>query len=183
MVFDITSLNCLIYYSRAWNFVFMKLDFNTIYYEYSNKSPFKYYVSILWGVGGLRPCLFCLFGGRWVVQNLGKLAYIILARYLKYTWNSSVNIISSISLFPFCSSNQFGEEISLFLSEGRQIYFLDIESLIHRDQESLSKRRLSWGSTPWDYILKQLGTTCIFIYLNISIAPYFIICILYDPRL
>ena len=31
-------------------------------------------------MGGLRPCLFCLFRG---VQNLGKPAYIILARSLK----------------------------------------------------------------------------------------------------
>ena len=61
------------------NFAFMKFEFNTIYYAYSNKSPFKYYISILRG-GGLRPCLFCLFMGG--VQNLGKPAYIILARSL-----------------------------------------------------------------------------------------------------
>ena len=83
MVFDNTSLNYLIYYSRAWNFAFMKLEFNTIYYGYSNKSPFKYHLSILWGVGGLRSCLFCFFrGGGGGVQNLGKPAYIILAHSL-----------------------------------------------------------------------------------------------------
>ena len=49
-----------------------------IYYAYLNESPFKYYISILGGLGGLRPCLLCLFRGG--VQNSGKPAYIILAR-------------------------------------------------------------------------------------------------------
>ena len=48
--------------------MFRKLDFDTIYYEYLNELPFKYYISILGGVG---------------VQNLGKPAYIILARFIK----------------------------------------------------------------------------------------------------
>ena len=48
---------------------------------YSNKSPFKNYISILGGWGGLRPCLFCLLRG---VQNLGKPVYIILARSPTY---------------------------------------------------------------------------------------------------
>ena len=39
----------------------MKLEFNMIYYGYSNESQFKYHISILGGVGGLEPCLFCLF--------------------------------------------------------------------------------------------------------------------------
>ena len=77
-----TSLNYLIYSSRAWDFVFRKLEFNTICYAYSNKSPFKYYISILGGVGGLRSCIFCLFREGWGVKNLGKPAYIILARSL-----------------------------------------------------------------------------------------------------
>ena len=37
--------------SRPLNFAFRKLEFDTIYNAYSNKSPFKYYISIL-GVGG-----------------------------------------------------------------------------------------------------------------------------------
>ena len=52
-----------------------------IYNAYSNKSPFKYYISILGGVGGLRPCLFTYFRG--VVQNYEKPAYIILERSLR----------------------------------------------------------------------------------------------------
>ena len=42
---------------------FRKLEFETIYNIYSNKSPFRYYISVFWGEGGLRPCLFCLFRG------------------------------------------------------------------------------------------------------------------------
>ena len=42
-----TSLNYLIYSKRAWDFVFRKLEFNTIYNAFSKKSPFKYYISIL----------------------------------------------------------------------------------------------------------------------------------------
>ena len=45
--------------------MFRKLEFDMIYYAYLNESPFKYYISILGGVG---------------VQNSGKPAYIILAR-------------------------------------------------------------------------------------------------------
>ena len=62
--------------------MFRKLDFDTIYYAYLIEWPFKYYISILGGMGGRRPCLFCLFflGG---VQNSGKSAYIILARSLR----------------------------------------------------------------------------------------------------
>ena len=33
-------------------FVFKKLEFDTIYYAYLNKSPFKYYISFLGGGGG-----------------------------------------------------------------------------------------------------------------------------------
>ena len=60
--------------------MFRKPEFDMIYYAYLNKSPFKYYVSILGG-WGVRPCLFCLFR-RVGVQNSGKSAYIILARSL-----------------------------------------------------------------------------------------------------
>ena len=61
--------------------MFRKLKFYMIYYAYLNESAFKYYLSILGGVGGLRPRLFCLFRGCGV-QNSGKPAYIILARSL-----------------------------------------------------------------------------------------------------
>ena len=61
--------------------MFRKLEFDTIYYAYLNESPFNYYISILGGVGGLRPGLLCLFRG-WGVQNSGKPAYMILARSL-----------------------------------------------------------------------------------------------------
>ena len=44
-------LNYLIYKSRALNFTFRKLEFDTIYNAYSNKSPFNYYISILGGGG------------------------------------------------------------------------------------------------------------------------------------
>ena len=60
--------------------MFRKPEFATIYYAYMNESPFKYYISILGGPGGLRPCLFWLFRERGGVQNWGKPAYIILAR-------------------------------------------------------------------------------------------------------
>ena len=60
--------------------MFRKLEFDTIYYEYLNKSPFKYSISILGGMGGPRPCLFCLFRGAG--QNLVIPAYIILERSL-----------------------------------------------------------------------------------------------------
>ena len=43
--------------------MFKKLEFDTIYYAYLIESPFKYYISILGGMGGRRPCLFCLFRG------------------------------------------------------------------------------------------------------------------------
>ena len=56
-------LNYFIYKRRERNFGFMKLEFNVIYYTYLNESSFKYYISILGGVVGLRSCLFCLF--RW----------------------------------------------------------------------------------------------------------------------
>ena len=49
-------LNYLIYQTRAWNFVLRKLKFGTIYYAYLNELPFKYYISILGGVG--KPCLY-----------------------------------------------------------------------------------------------------------------------------
>ena len=71
----------MIYKSRALNFAFRKPEFDTIYNAYLNESPFKYYISVLGGVGGLRPCFFCFFRGGGV-QNLGKPAYIILERSL-----------------------------------------------------------------------------------------------------
>ena len=46
---------------QGTEFCFRKLKFITIYNANSNKSPFKYYISILGGVGGLRPCLFAYF--------------------------------------------------------------------------------------------------------------------------
>ena len=39
----------MIYKSRALNFAFRKLEFDTIYNAYSNISPFKYYISVLGG--------------------------------------------------------------------------------------------------------------------------------------
>ena len=56
-----TSLIYLIYLTMAWNFVFRKLEFDTIYYAYLNKSPFKYYISILGGVGGPEFWKTCLY--------------------------------------------------------------------------------------------------------------------------
>jgi len=49
-------------------------------------------------VGGLRPCLFCLFRGGWGVQNLVKPAYIILERSL------SLVFIKIFSSYPSISS-------------------------------------------------------------------------------
>ena len=92
-----TSFNYLIYHTWAWNFVFRKLEFDTIYHAYLNESPFKYYISILGGVGGLRPCLLCLFGGG--VQNSGKPAYIILAHSL---W-SKTHYRLSLVRYDFCN--------------------------------------------------------------------------------
>ena len=48
---------------QGTEFCFRKLKFITIYNAYSNKSPFKFYISILGGMGGLRPCLFAYFRG------------------------------------------------------------------------------------------------------------------------
>ena len=45
------------------------------------------------GVGGLRPCLFCLFRGR--VENWGQPAYMILARSLIFV-NSELLYITSL---------------------------------------------------------------------------------------
>ena len=53
-----------------------------IYDTHSNESPFKYHISFLGGMGGLRPCLFCLFRGGWRVENFENIAYIILAHSL-----------------------------------------------------------------------------------------------------
>ena len=53
----------MIYKSRALAFAFRKPEFNTLYYTYSNELSSKYYISVLGGGGGLRPCLFCLFRG------------------------------------------------------------------------------------------------------------------------
>ena len=57
-------------------------QFDMIYYAHLNESPFKCYISILGGVGGLRPCLFAYFRGGGGVQKLGKPSYIILERSL-----------------------------------------------------------------------------------------------------
>ena len=51
------------YKSRALNFAFKKPEFITIYNAYLNKSPFKYYISVLGGVGGLRHAYFAYLGG------------------------------------------------------------------------------------------------------------------------
>ena len=53
--------------------MFRKLEFDTLYYGYLIESPFKYYISILGGVGGSEAMLI-----------LGKPAYIILARSLRF---------------------------------------------------------------------------------------------------
>ena len=53
-----SSLKYLIYSSRAWDFAFRKLEFDKICYVYSNKSPFKYYISILEGVGAMLILIF-----------------------------------------------------------------------------------------------------------------------------
>ena len=42
----------MIYKSRALNFAFRKPEFDMIYNAYLNESPFKYYISVLGGVGG-----------------------------------------------------------------------------------------------------------------------------------
>ena len=69
--------------------MFRKLDFDTIYNAYLNKSPFKYYISILRGVR---------------VLNSGKPAYIILARsvilYLSFLFPNPLSLIPDPS-FPF----------------------------------------------------------------------------------
>ena len=57
--------------------MFRKLASKTIYYVYSNESQFKYHISILGGKGS--EAMLILGGG---VKNLGKPAYIILARSL-----------------------------------------------------------------------------------------------------
>ena len=66
---------------QGTEFRFRKLEFNTIYNTYVKKSPFKYYISILGGVWG--PAYFAYLRGWMGVQNLGKPAYIILARSLR----------------------------------------------------------------------------------------------------
>ena len=43
LILLMSRINYLIYFSRAWNFVFRKLEFNMICYAYSNESPFKHF--------------------------------------------------------------------------------------------------------------------------------------------
>ena len=50
----------MIYKSRALDFAFRKPEFITIYYTYSNKSPSKYYISVLEGDGGTEAMLILL---------------------------------------------------------------------------------------------------------------------------
>ena len=69
----------MIYKSRALEFAFRKPEFNTIYYTYSNKSPSKYYISVLGGGGPEAMLILLIQGGG---QNLVKPAYIILERSL-----------------------------------------------------------------------------------------------------
>ena len=49
-------------------FCIRKPKFITIYNTYSNKYTLKYYISIVGGVGGLRPCLFAYFRGGGVAH-------------------------------------------------------------------------------------------------------------------
>ena len=65
------------WYIRAGHGILCLGSLNLIQYvdSYSNKSPFKYHISVLGGVGILRPCLFCLFRGG---PEFGTPAYIIL---------------------------------------------------------------------------------------------------------
>ena len=65
-------------------FLIRKLEFNKIYNPYSNKSPFKYYITILGGGGGgvWGHAFFAYLEGGQGVQYSGKPAYIILARSL-----------------------------------------------------------------------------------------------------
>ena len=65
----------------------MKLEFDTIYHAYSNESPFKYYISILGGVRGQMPCLFCLFRGGG--PEFGK-TYIYIAPF--FFVNNDLNV-------------------------------------------------------------------------------------------
>ena len=74
--------------------MFRKLDFDTIYYAYLNESPFKYYISILGGVGGLRQGLFLLFKGggpefgKTCLYNTCTLPYNIIlgGEHSKFMW-------------------------------------------------------------------------------------------------
>ena len=70
---------------QGTEFWFRKLKFIMIYNAYSNKSPFKYYISILGGgrVGVWGHAYLLILGvGGWGVQNLEKPTYIILERSL-----------------------------------------------------------------------------------------------------
>ena len=92
--------------------MFRKLEFDTRYYAYLNKSQFKYYISILGGVGGLRPCLLCLFRGG--VQNSGKPAYIILARSLK----ACLGVLYSNSFIQIYKQKQLSKLVKMYFSRG-----------------------------------------------------------------
>ena len=61
--FVIYILELLDIEEQGTEFCFRKLKFITIYNAYSKEFPFKYYISILGGPGGLRPCLFSYFRG------------------------------------------------------------------------------------------------------------------------
>ena len=79
------------WYIRPGHVILCLGNLNLIRYithMYLIKTPFKYYISILGGVGGLRPCLFCLFRGGGV-QNSGKPTYAILPRSLIY-WSRHI---------------------------------------------------------------------------------------------
>ena len=63
----------MIYKSRALDFAFRKPEFSTIYYTYSNESPFKYSISVLGGGGGgWGPAFFFFFGGGGGGPEFGK---------------------------------------------------------------------------------------------------------------
>ena len=73
-----------------------------MYYVYLNILPFKYYISILGGVGGLSPCLFCLFregGGpefrKTCLYNTCTLPYV------ENTRGGEGDIFLEISFFVF----------------------------------------------------------------------------------
>ena len=76
---------------------------------------FKYYVSILGGVGGPGPCLLCLHRGGWGVCNHGKHPYVVLAHSLIYLRRMNEAVSVECYTFPLVVMTSIDPSCKYFL--------------------------------------------------------------------